>query len=321
MILLAGQATRAAAAALCRVVNSGRRPVTETLFRIYFILCQRKKRRRDNIVKELFPLWIINLIHGKRSPASVRCRRGRPSGVPAIDAVTTRRCADEEFFPMPRNPVACPDCDLLQNVPRLPPQGKARCRRCGRVLAVSRPGANDRTLALALGAALVFVLANSFPLMGLQAAGREVDTTIIGGAWMMWREGQQATAALVAICAVIAPALYIAFAIVVLYVSRRRQTVPAWVGVLLQWAETAHEWSMAEVMMLGILVALVKIADLATVVMGVGIFATGALIVLVTLVAVNFEPDEIWERTQWVVAGETVTDKTAAVAGDQGGGE
>jgi len=201
---------------------------------------------------------------------------------------------------MPLNPVACPDCDLLQNIPHLPPQAKARCRRCGKVLAINRPRANERTLALAIGAAIVFTLANSFPLMGLSMAGREVDTTIMGGAWMMWQEGQQMTAALVAICAVIAPAIYISFTIVVLITSRWYRPAPVWVGELLLWAELAHEWAMAEVMMLGILVALVKIADLATVIVGVGMFATGALIVLITMIAVNFDPEKIWAQVQWV---------------------
>jgi len=217
---------------------------------------------------------------------------------------------------MPLNPVACPDCDLLQNIPRLPPRAKARCRRCGKVLAANKPGANERTLALAIGAAIVFILANAFPLMGLSAAGREVDTTIIGGAWVMWQEGQQMTAALVAICAVIAPAVYIGFTIVVLVASQWYRPAPAWVGELLLWAELAHEWAMAEVMMLGILVALVKIADLATVIVGVGMFATGALIVLITMIAVNLDPEEIWEQVQWVGSVEP-----APVGGPQAGGD
>jgi paraquat-inducible protein A len=56
---------------------------------------------------------------------------------------------------------------------------------------------------------------------------------------------------------------------------------------------------MSEVMMLGILVALVKIADLATVVIGVGMVATGVLIALITLVAVNFDSRKIWTQVQW----------------------
>jgi paraquat-inducible protein A len=200
---------------------------------------------------------------------------------------------------MPENPVACPDCDLLQHIPVLTPRGKALCCRCGKVLATNKPEANKRALALAIGAAIVFIIANAFPLMGLSAAGREVDTTIIGGAWAMWQEGHQMTAALVGLCAVVAPAGYIGITIVVLIAARRYRPAPGWVGELLHWAELAQEWAMAEVMMLGILVALIKIADLATVVIGVGIFATGALIALITAIAIDFDPEEIWTQVQW----------------------
>jgi len=200
---------------------------------------------------------------------------------------------------MPENPVACPDCDLLQHIPLLPLWGKALCCRCGKVLAANKPGANERTLALAIGAAIVFVIANTFPLMGLSAAGREVDTTIIGGAWMMWQEGHEVTAALVGLCAVVAPAGYIGIVIVVLIAARRHPSMPSWVGDLLHWAELAREWAMAEVMMLGILVALIKIADLATVIIGAGMFATAVLITLLTAMAINFDPEEIWTQVQW----------------------
>ena len=114
------------------------------------------------------------------------------------------------------------------------------------------------------------------------------------------------TAALVGLCAVVAPAGYIGITIVVLIVARRHRPAPFWVGELLHWAELAREWAMTEVMMLGILVALLKIADLATVVIGVGIFATGALIALITAIATNFDPEEIWTQVQWSSGGTPV---------------
>jgi len=54
------------------------------------------------------------------------------------------------------------------------------------------------------------------------------------------------------------------------------------------------------VMMLGILVALVKIAELATVIPGVGMFAAGALVLLIAAMTVSFDPREAWKRVEWV---------------------
>jgi paraquat-inducible protein A len=114
----------------------------------------------------------------------------------------------------------------------------------------------------------------------------------------MWVEGQEVTAAIVAFCAVIAPAGYIVFMLTVL-LAVRRPPAPEWVGEMLRAADVMRPWSMHEVMMLGILVALIKIAELATVEAGVGMYAVGALVMLFPAIMVTFDPDEIWQRVKW----------------------
>ncbi len=194
--------------------------------------------------------------------------------------------------------VACPGCDLLQGIPPLPSGGKARCPRCGETLA-SRPAASlDRPLALTLAAAIVLIVANTQPMMGLSAVGRQASTTILGGAYEMWVQGRELTAMVVAFCVVIAPAGYLACMLAIL-LAARRPPAPPWVGGLLRWADFMKPWSMLEVMMLGVLVALVKIAELATVTPGVGMYATGLLVLLLPAIAVTFDPGEVWNRVEW----------------------
>ena len=194
--------------------------------------------------------------------------------------------------------IACPDCDLLQRIPPLPPGGKARCTRCSEVLVSQRADPLNRPLALTVAAAIAFIIANTAPLMSLTAAGRESSTTIIGGAIEMWLQGSEITAAAVAICAVIAPAGHLAFMLVVL-LAVRHPPAPRWIGEMLRSAHFMHPWSMTEVMMLGILVALFKIAQLATVIPGTGMYAAFAFIVLLTAVRVAFDPREVWKRVRW----------------------
>jgi paraquat-inducible protein A len=194
--------------------------------------------------------------------------------------------------------VACPDCDLLQVLPEVPPGGKARCARCDRTLVSRGTDPLDRPLALTIAALLVLIIANAAPLMGLSAVGRHASTTIIGGAYSMWLDGQEITAAIVAFCAVIAPAGFVLFTLSVL-LGARRDPVPAWVAGMLRWAEHMRPWSMVEVMMLGILVALIKIAELAQVTPGIGMYAVGVLMLLFPAIIVSFDPDEIWQRIQW----------------------
>lgn len=194
--------------------------------------------------------------------------------------------------------VACPDCDLLQRLPALAPGDRARCARCDHVLARELRDPLDRPLALTLAAAIVLIVANTSPLMGLSAVGRTASTTIVGGAIQMWQTGEPLTALAVVFCAVVAPGLYLLYMLIVL-LGARHTPVPRWVGALLRGAQSVQPWSMNEVMLLGILVALIKIAELATVTAGIGLYAVGALVVLIPAIMVNFDPRQIWQRVEW----------------------
>jgi paraquat-inducible protein A len=72
------------------------------------------------------------------------------------------------------------------------------------------------------------------------------------------------------------------------------------VGQLLRLATFVQPWSMSEVMLLGILVALIKIAQLATVIPGVGMYAVGLLVVLLAAIGSTFDSHSIWQRVVWV---------------------
>ncbi len=194
--------------------------------------------------------------------------------------------------------VACRECDLLQRLPELPPGSKARCARCGNTLATRPTDPLDRPLALTITAAIAFIIAHTMPLMGLSAVGRHASTTIAGGAIEMWRQGEQVTAVIVAFCAGIAPGGYILFMLTVL-LAVRRPPAPQWVGEMLRWGRSMQPWSMNEVMILGILVALIKIAELATVEPGIAMYAVGALVVLFAALMVTVDPREAWKRIEW----------------------
>jgi len=197
--------------------------------------------------------------------------------------------------------VACPDCDLLQRIPALAPGGKAACIRCGRALAKQPSGSPDLPLALTVAAAIMLIVCNTLPLMELHVVGRFASTTIAGGAYEMWLQGQRVTSVLVAFCALIAPVGYVSFMLTLL-IAVRLPSVPPWTGEMLRWMGHLQVWSMLEVVMLGILVALVKIAELATVDPGIGMYAFGAVILLMPAIGVNLDRRELWRRVEWMDA-------------------
>jgi paraquat-inducible protein A len=187
---------------------------------------------------------------------------------------------------------------MLQELPTLRPGERATCPRCARTLTRQPTYALDRCLALSIAAAILLIVANVTPLMDLSVEGRTSSTTIIGGVIGMWNHGERVTALVVAFCAVIAPAGFIVSMLTVL-VAALMPPAPRWIGEVLRWMRYLHIWSLQEVMMLGILVALVKIAELARVNAGLGIFCVGALTILFPAIIVNFDSREVWKRLRW----------------------
>jgi paraquat-inducible protein A len=194
--------------------------------------------------------------------------------------------------------IACLDCDLLQRIPEVPDGASVRCPRCDKELWRHKPDSLNRTFALTVAALVLYLIANSVPMLGLHAAGREAFTTVIGGAHQLWLDGQQIVSVLVLFAAVISPALQIGFLLVIV-LGCQLERPPAWVGMFLRHLHFTRTWSMIEVMLLGVLVALTKIADYATVILGTALFALFALVVLLAAIQSIFDPREVWQRIQW----------------------
>jgi paraquat-inducible protein A len=194
--------------------------------------------------------------------------------------------------------IACLDCDLLQRIPEVPAGASVRCPRCNKELWRHKPDSLNRTFALALAALVLYIIANSVPMLGLTAVGREAFTTVVGGAHQLWLDGQKIVAMLVLFAAVISPALQISFLLLIV-LGCQRERPPFWVGVLLRHIHFTRTWSMIEVMLLGVLVALTKIADYATVILGTALFALFGLVILLAAIQSIFDPREVWQRVKW----------------------
>ena len=194
--------------------------------------------------------------------------------------------------------IVCPHCDLLQRLPDLAPGASARCPRCDKELWRRRVDSLNRTLALTLGAAVLYIIANSVPMLGLTIVGRAASTTVLGGVQTLWQDGQEIVAVLVFFTVILAPALQIGLMLAIV-LGAMRPSAPRWVGTLLRHHPATRTWSMIEVMMLGVLVALVKIADYATVIPGVALFVLGGLVFVLAAMQSSFDPREVWEKIEW----------------------
>jgi paraquat-inducible protein A len=193
--------------------------------------------------------------------------------------------------------VACRDCDLLCRMPEVPEGSLAYCARCGSVLRRRLRNSIERTLALSLAAALLFVVANAFPFLSFEMQGRITRTTLASGVVDLWQQGVPQVAVLVGITAIAAPFVQLALLLYVL-LPLQLGRVPWQMPRLFRWLHRVHPWSMMEVFLVGILVAITKLVDLAEVIPGLALWAFAALIVVLAGAQASLDSEAVWQRVE-----------------------
>lgn len=183
--------------------------------------------------------------------------------------------------------VACPSCDALYRLPDIAKGGRARCRRCHYVLTAPRDGAMTRIVMLAATSLILMVAAVFFPFLELTAAGRTQRSSILDVA-LVFSDGPFVGLAIaVGAFIVLLPLLRFAALIYVLAPMSMGWRPARDATAVLRFAERIKPWSMAEIFILGVAVALIKVAGLATLSLGPAFWAF-ALLVLVTALKDNF---------------------------------
>jgi paraquat-inducible protein A len=191
--------------------------------------------------------------------------------------------------------IACHECDLLQREVPLPRSGVARCGRCGATLYRSQPESLELTLALTLGAIVLFVVANTFPIVGLKIQGQLIQTTLYHTARTLYDEDMKSVAALVFVTAIAMPALEL-FALTYLLLPLRLGRVPPYFAAAFRMLQSVRPWGMVEVFMLGVLVSLVKLAHLASIVAGVALWSFAVLMLVMAAISTTFDARELWAK-------------------------
>ncbi len=191
--------------------------------------------------------------------------------------------------------VACHDCGTLHRIGAVPPGHAARCGTCGGTLWRQHHDGIRHALMLTLAGAILFAISNSYPILTMRLEGRESQNTILSGVWALYQHDMVPLALLVLGVIFAVPLLNLIgnlYVLVPLSMGRR----PWKAAAVLQIVEGAHPWAMLEVYLLGVIVAYVKLADLAAIDPGIALFAFVALIV--TLIAADsaLDPCEAWER-------------------------
>ena len=193
--------------------------------------------------------------------------------------------------------IECHDCGLFLRAKALPERGTAKCPRCGAGLHVRAPDSLQRTTALLITACVLYIPANVLPIMTTAQLGSSIDSTILGGVVLLMQMGSYPVAAVIFIASVLVPLgkLFI-IAYLLWSTARRHRTSHRQRTTLYRITEFIGRWSMTDVFVVTVLVALIHLGGLLVITAGAAAVAFGGVVIVTMLAAESFDPRLIWDE-------------------------
>ncbi len=171
------------------------------------------------------------------------------------------------------------------------------CPRCGAWLNRRAPHSIARTWALLCAAAILYVPANLLPVMETASLFGKQQDTIMSGVIYLWASGSWPLAALVFFASIVVPAgKLILLGLLAASVQWRAQWLPYERTRLYRLVEFVGRWSMLDIYVVTLLAGLVRLQSLATIKVGPGAVAFGAVVVMTMLASMAFDPRLIWDN-------------------------
>lgn len=178
------------------------------------------------------------------------------------------------------------------------PVGPAHCERCGHDFHTQEFAWSDsiqKTWAWLITSVLLYLPANLLPILHTRFLGRDTDSTVLGGVVSLWEHGSYPIAIVIFVASVLVP---IGKIVVIGWLALSVQlghTGGCQHRVLLyRVTEFVGRWSMVDVFVVGILVALIQLGNIMTILPGPAALAFAAMVVTSMLAAISFDPRLIW---------------------------
>ncbi|MBJ9976325.1 paraquat-inducible protein A [Pseudomonas sp. S75] len=193
--------------------------------------------------------------------------------------------------------LVCNECHALNR--HVPGSDSQHCSRCGAVVHARRPNSIAYTWALLITAMILYIPANLLPIMTVSTLGQGSPDTIMSGVITLMKHGMLPIAAVVFTASILVPTFKLIGLGLLLYSVQRRQPLSARQRILMyRFIEFIGRWSMLDIFVIAILVAVVKFGRIASVEANLGAIAFAAVVILTMLAALTFDPRLIWDNTE-----------------------
>lgn len=190
--------------------------------------------------------------------------------------------------------VGCEECDTIYRRVDLAVGERAYCECCGAELD-RQPKSFTSLLALVITAFIIFVIANSFPIVKVELQGNFSQTTLLGAAWTMFQIDRAFVGILILITTFIVPLIDLMLLMYVLTSIGIFKTRPKFLRLTLRVLFLFRVWGMVEVFLIGVLVTLVKLVGMVIVIPGIALWAFGILSILLVYIS-SIKIKDIWDE-------------------------
>jgi len=193
--------------------------------------------------------------------------------------------------------LVCNECHELNR--QEPNTDEQTCTRCGALVHARRPNSIMRTWALLITAAILYIPANVLPIMTVTSLGQGDPSTIMSGVIVLVQHGMIPIAAVVFIASILVPTFKLVGIALLLFSVQRHQPLSARQRIwMYRFIEFIGRWSMLDIFVIAILVAVVNFGRLASIEANLGAVAFAGVVILTMLAAVTFDPRLIWDNTE-----------------------
>jgi paraquat-inducible protein A len=197
--------------------------------------------------------------------------------------------------------ISCHSCHLLCRIDFSKIGESLVCPRCGSIMHQRKPNSLRRTWALVLAAVIFYIPANLLPITVVVSLGKEQSDTIMSGVIYFIHTGMWAIALVIFVASILVPMLkLIMLTFLLITVQRKSAWRPKDRTRLYRITEAVGRWSMVDIYVVTILVALVDLGNLATIKVGPGAGFFAAVVVITMFAAMSFDPRLIWDAKESV---------------------
>ncbi len=195
--------------------------------------------------------------------------------------------------------ISCQSCHFLCRHPPLAEGQCACCPRCGSELHQRTPNSLGRCWALITAALLLYLPANLLPMTITSSLGKEQTDTIMSGVLYFLHTGSWAVALLIFVASIVIPLMkLLVLVFLLLSVQFRARWRPRERTQLYRLTDAVGRWSMVDIFVVTILVAVVKLGTVANIDAGPASGYFASLVVITMMAAESFDPRLIWDALE-----------------------